>query len=51
MPSVEQDGHCSDGTEQDAPEAVVPGVASFSNETNDEEIADGKKQRFVSHLF
>ena len=51
MSSHERDGHCSGGPEQDAPEAVVPGVVPSSNESNDEEIADGKKQRFVSLLF
>ena len=48
---AEQDGRCSDGAEQDAPEAVVPSVAPSSNESSDEEIADGKQQKFVSLLF
>ena len=51
MSSVEQDSHCGDGAEQDAPEAVVPGVVPSSNASNDEKVADGKKQMSVSLLF
>ena len=51
MSSVEQDSHCGDGAEQDAPEAVVPGVVPSSNESNDEKVADGKQQMSVSLVF
>ena len=51
MSSVEQDSHCGDGAEQDAPEAVVSGVVPSSNESNYEDIADGKQQRFVCLVF
>ena len=51
MSSVEQDSHCGDGAEQDAPEAVVPGVVPSSNESKGAEITDKKSERFVYVSF
>ena len=51
MSSEKQDSLCCDEGEQDAPEAVVPGVVPSSNESDDKEITDAKNARFVCASF